>query len=150
MTAERGVITSPRVMEAAQISRCIWSVTTSPKRRFKLTFLHYNVKLIVNGSFSCSESHVTVLDGTELTPSNILGRFCFPTSKKVIYTGGNKMVLVMVLPKRHYLDFVAVYESVGLHEGKHLAELRLFVPTLVQLKPCGFFSVIFYFCFINF
>jgi len=124
MTAERGVITSPSFMEAANISRCIWSITTSPKRRFKLTFLHYNV----SGSFSCSESHVRLYDGTELTPSNIIGRFCFPASNKVIYTRGNKMVLDMILPKRHYLDFVAVYESVGLHEGK----LRLYVPTLVQ------------------
>ena len=124
MTAERGVITSPSFMEAANISRCIWSITTSPKRRFKLTFLHYNV----SGSFSCSESHVRLYDGPELTPSNIIGRFCFPASNKVIYTRGNKMVLDMILPKRHYLDFVAVYESVGLHEGK----LRLYVPTLVQ------------------
>lgn len=128
MTAERGVITSPRVMEAAQISRCIWSITTSPKRRFKLTFLHYNV----NGSFSCSKSHVILYDGNELTPSSILGRFCFPASNKVIYTRGNKMVLNMILPKRHYLDFVAVYESVGLHEGK--LRLQLYTSlTLVQL-----------------
>lgn len=112
MTTERGVITSPRDLEAAKISRCIWSITTSPKRRFKLTFLHYN------GSFSCVESHVILYDGTELTPSNILGRFCFPASNKVIYTRGNKMVLDMILPKRHYLDFIAKYESVGLDEGK--------------------------------
>lgn len=128
MTAERGVITSPSFVEAAKISRCIWSITTSPKRRFKLTFLHYNV----SGSFSCSESHVILYDRTELTSSNILGRFCFPASNKVIYTRRNKMVLDMILPKRHYLDFIAVYESVGLHEGK----LRLFYTSqlcMVQL-----------------
>lgn len=114
MIAGRGVIASPRRVESCHVSRCTWFISAPYKHRLKLTLLFYNVSGFVA---SCSESQVTVFDGNSST-SDVLERFCYTESNTVIYTRGNNMVVDMLLPQNHYLDFIAVYEAVGLHEGE--------------------------------
>ena len=98
-------------MESSEINRCTWSITAPSKHRLKLTLLLYNV----SGFVPCYKSHVTVFDGK--AASDVLERFCYTKSNTVIYTRDNHMMVDMLLPKSHYLDFIAVYEAVGLQEG---------------------------------
>lgn len=112
MAAGRGVIASPRPTELSNISSCTWLITAPYNYRLKLTLLLYNV----SGFVPCYESQVIVFDG-QSSDADVLQRFCYTRSNTVIYTRGNHMVVNMRLPKREYLDFIAVYEAVGLHEG---------------------------------
>ena len=113
LIAGRGAIVSPRRIESSHVSRCTWFITAPYKHRLKFTLLFYNV----SGFVDCFESQVIVFDGNSST-SDVLERSCYTKSNTVIYTRGNNMVVDMLLPQNHYLDFIAVYKAVGLHEGE--------------------------------
>lgn len=113
MVTERGVIASPRPNESSEVRRCLWRITAPSKHRLKFTLLFYNVSGIV----SCSKSEVVVFDGKS-SASPVLERFCYAKSNTVVYTRGHHMIVDMILPENDYLDFIAVYEFVGLDEGK--------------------------------
>lgn len=113
MVTERGVIASPQLQESSHIRRCSWRITAPAEHRLKFTLLFYNVSEFV----SCSRSEVVVFDGMSFS-SNVLERFCFTKSNTVRYTRGRQTMVDMTLPKSNYLDFLAVYEVVGMDEGK--------------------------------
>jgi len=112
MMAGSGVIASPRLVEVSHISQCTWFITAPFKHRLKLTLLFYNV----SGFVPCFESQVMVYDGKS-SASDVLERLCYARTNTVVYTRGNHMLVDMRLPKDEYLDFIAVYEAVGLDEG---------------------------------
>lgn len=113
MVTERGVIASPRPQDSSHISRCLWRITAPPNHRLRFTIQFYNVSELI----SCSESQVIIFDGLS-SASNVVERFCYAKSSTVVYTRGHHMMVDMFLPKNNYLDFIAVYEAVGIDEGK--------------------------------
>lgn len=113
MTTKRGVIASPRTNESSHVRRCLWHVIAPSRHRLKFTLLFYNV----SGVVPCSESEVVVVDGISST-SAVLERFCYAKSNTVVYTRGHHMMVDMTLPESNFLDFIGVYEVVGLDEGK--------------------------------
>ena len=113
MVTERGVIASPHPGKSSHVRRCLWRISAPSKHRLKFTLLFYNV----SGVVSCFESEVVVFDGIA-SASAVLERFCYAKSNTVVYTRGHHMMVDMSLPKSEILDFIAVYEVVGLDEGK--------------------------------
>lgn len=113
MTDKRGVIASPRLENSSHISKCLWRITAPGNHRLKFTLLFYNVS-----SFeSCSNSKIIIYDGL-FRSSNILERFSCPKSSTALFTRGQHMWVEARLPTQEkYLDFIAVYEVVGIDAG---------------------------------
>ena len=113
MSAEGGVIASPRLENSSHISRCSWRISAPFNHRLKFTLLFYNVS-----SFeSCSNSKIVVFDGLS-DSSNVLERFSCPKPSRALFTSGRHMMVEATLPmQKNYLDFIAVYDVVGIDAG---------------------------------
>lgn len=132
MKSGHGVIVSPRRPQASYVDQCRWFLSAPHNKRLRLSLLFYKVDVFV----LCFESKVVVFDGS--TPdSDVIERFCYAKPKKVVYTRGNHMLIQMNLPKNGFLDFIAEYDIVGLHEGKpldHLPNLlNLFIVSIIKI-----------------
>ena len=107
------MIASPRLENSSHISRCSWRISAPFNHRLKFTLLFYNVS-----SFeSCSNSEIVVFDGLSGS-SNVLERFSCPKLSRALFTSGRHMMVEATLPmQKNYLDFIAVYDVVGIDAG---------------------------------
>lgn len=113
MSAEGGVIASPRLENSSHISRCSWRISAPFNHRLKFTLLFYNAS-----SFeSCLNSKIVVFDGLS-NSSKVLERFSCPKPSRALFTSGQHMMVEATLPmQKNDIDFIAVYDVVGIDAG---------------------------------